>query len=339
METVPVFIGLDYHTRGVQVCVVDAGGRVLVNRRSGNSVADIAGLVRPEWRVERVAIESCCGAADLAEALIDQAGWSVSLAHPGYVARMRHNPDKTDYADARMLAELARAGLVPPVWLAPGPIRELRLLVRLRADLVARARAVKTQVLATLRLQRIAEPPDARRWTRAWLAWLASPACGLSEQARFAVAMRRDELGQLRARIAGVEARLAEATAGDAVVERLMSVKGVGRVTAWTMRAVIGRFDRFTTGKQLARFCAVTPRNASSGQRVADAGLVRAGDPLLKSVLIEAAHRLRRYEPRWRQLSDSMAARGKPASVIVAAVANRWVRGLHHQMKEPAMAA
>ena len=73
--------------------------------------------------------------------------------------------------------------------------------------------------------------------------------------------------------------------------------------------------------------------------RLVSMDLKRAGDPLLKSVLIEAAHRLRRYEPRWRQLSDSMAARGKPASVIVAAVANRWVRGLHHQMKEPAMAA
>lgn len=339
METVPVFIGLDYHSRSVQVCVVDAGGRVLVNRRCGNSVADVVGVVRPEWRVQRAAIESCCGAADLAEVLIEQAGWPLSLAHPGYVARMRHNPDKTDYADARMLAELSRAGLIPPVWLAPRSIRELRLLVRLRADLVGRGRAVKTQILATLRLQRIAEPPDRRRWTRAWLAWLGSPECGLSEQARFAVGMRLAEMDQLRTRIGTVEARLREASAGDVVVRRLLEIKGVGEVTAWTMRAAIGRFDRFATGKQLARFCAVTPRNASSGQRMADAGLVRAGDPLLKSVLIEAAHRLRRYEPRWRALSESMAARGKPTSVIVAAVANRWVRALHHQMKEPAMAA
>src|SRR5262249_61457867 len=112
-------------------------------------------------------------------------------------------------------------------------------------------------------------------------------------------------------------------TAGDAVVERLRTIKGIGNVTAWTMRALIGRFDRFTTGKQLARFCSVTPRNASSGQRVADSGMIRAGDPQLKTVVIEAAQRLRRYEPRWRGLSEAMAARGKAASVIVGAVANR----------------
>ncbi|MCC6319942.1 MAG: IS110 family transposase [Phycisphaerales bacterium] len=122
-------------------------------------------------------------------------------------------------------------------------------------------------------------------------------------------------------------------------MEKLLLIKGIGEVTAWTMRALIGQFDRFTSGKQLARFCAVTPRNASSGQRGADSGMIKAGDPQLKSVVIEAAHRLRRYEPRWRQLSESMPARGKPASVIIGAVANRWLRGLYHQMKELPMAA
>ncbi len=40
------------------------------------------------------------------------------------------------------------------------------------------------------------------------------------------------------------------------------------------LRAEIGRFDRFGSGKQLARFCGLSPRNASSGTRQADAGLV-----------------------------------------------------------------
>jgi transposase len=339
MENVPVFVGLDYHSRSVQVCVVDSSGTVLVNRRCGNSVMEICGALGAGREVRRAAVESCCGAADLAEALIKELSWPLSMAHPGYVARMKHNPDKTDFGDARMLAELARAGLIPPVWLAPQSVRELRLLVRLRADLVGTVRAVKTRILAVLRQQRIAEPTLSGRWSRKWLAWLGSPECGLSVQGRFAVEVYLEELAALRARIGKVEARLGAATAGDAVVERLLTIKGVGEVTAWTMRALIGRFDRFANGKQLARFCAVTPRNASSGQRVADSGMIKAGDPQLKSVVVEAAQRLRRYEPRWQELSASMAARGKPASVIVGAVANRWLRGLYHQMKELPMAA
>lgn len=345
MENVPVFVGLDYHSKSVQVCVVGASGAVLVNRRCGNSVEEIGAAIGVGRKVERVAMESCCGAADLGEALIGQLGWSVSLAHPGYVARMKHNPDKTDYGDARMLAELSRAGLIPPVWLAPAPVRELRLLVRLRADVMGQAKATKTRILAVLRQQRIAEPPGPRepdgfgRWSRKWLAWLRGSTCPLSMQGRFAVDLYLEELIGLRERVAKVEARLREATRDDAVVKRLLAINGVGEVTAWTMRALIGRFDRFSSGKQLARFCAVTPRNASSGERCADAGMIKAGDPQLKGVIIEAAQRLRRYEPRWRELSASMGARGKAGSVITGAVANRWVRGLFYQMKELPAAA
>ena len=339
MENVPVFVGLDYHSKSVQVCVMDASGTVLVNRSCGNSVLEIGGAIGPGRTVQRAAIESCCGAADLAEALIGDLRWPLSMAHPGYVARMRHNPDKTDYGDAKMLAELARAGLIPPVWLPPQNVRDLRLLVRLRADLVGHVRSAKTRLLAVLRQQRIAEPREFGRWCRKWLAWLGGKDCALSEQGRFAVEVYLEELAALRARIVKVEARLRAATAGDATVAALLKIKGVGDVTAWTMRALIGRFDRFASGKHLARFCAVTPRNASSGQRVADSGMIRAGDPQLKSVVIEAAQRLRRYVPRWRELSGSMAARGKPTSVIVGAVANRWLRGLYHQMKELPMTA
>ena len=78
----------------------------------------------------------------------------------------------------------------------------------------------------------------------------------------------------------------------------------------------------------------MTPRNSSSGEHVADSGLVRAGDPLLKTVLIETAHRLRRYEPRWQQFAERMAGKGKATSVIVAATANRWMRWLYHRVKE-----
>lgn len=113
METVPVYVGLDYHARSIQVCVMDSSGRQVANRRCGNSVMEVVSSVGPGCRVVGATVESCCGASDLAEALREEAGWPVSLAHPGYVARMKHNPDKSDYSDARMLAELCRAGMVP----------------------------------------------------------------------------------------------------------------------------------------------------------------------------------------------------------------------------------
>lgn len=332
MDSLPVYVGLDYHSKSIQVCVMDMSGRVLANRRCGNSVMEVTQVVAPFGMPSLSAIEASCGAADMAEDLIAHTGWSVTLAHPGYVSRMRGNPDKTDYSDARMLADLCRAGMVPRVWLAPAYIRELRVLVRFRFDQVRRRTAVKMRVAAVLREQRIVEP-CVGRWTKRWLSWL-DQASSVSEQGRWVIRQHLTELGTIDAHVRAVEGQISAFVTQDPVVTRLLSIRGIGPVTAWTMRAIIGRFDRFSNGKQLARFCALTPNNRSSGQRQADAGLIRAGDPALKCVLVQAAQRLRRHEPRWRELYERLRENGKPVCLATAAIANRWVRSLHHQLTE-----
>jgi len=135
-------------------------------------------------------------------------------------------------------------------------------------------------------------------------------------------------------KITGTTVRMTAHVAEDTVVKQLLKQPGVGVITAITMRAIIGRFDRFRTGKQLAHFCAVCPRNNSTGGKTTTGGLIKAGDDLLRQVLIEAAHRLIRYNAGWKAMANRLRANGKKTCVIVAAVANRWIRKLFHQMRE-----
>ena len=335
--TGPIFVGLDYHTESVQVCVLDRTGRALVNQACANDWRVIRDTVARVGAEVRAAIEACGGAADLAEELVTRAGWHVDLAHPGYVARMKGNPDKTDYSDAKMLADLERVGYLPKVWHAPAEVRELRRLVRYRQQLVGQRRNVKLRVGALLRDNRVAAPDGVNPWTVAWVTWLAREAA-LSEQTRWVMDRHLARLGALAADVKAAEERLARVTADDPLVQQLLALKGIGLVTAATIRAEVGRFDRFRTGKQAARFCGLTPRNASSGQRQADAGLIKAGNPQLRATLVEADHRLIRYDARWKKLASDMRARGKAGSLVAAAVANRWVRWLYHQM-QPARSA
>lgn len=330
MNRIPIFIGLDYHQSLVQVCVVDEDGMVISNRGCANSWQAIKLQAERFGMVKRAAIESCSGAADLADELVQCAGWSVDLAHPGYVARMKQNPDKTDFSDARMLADLERVGYLPRVWLAPREIRELRLLVRYRQQLVNQRRATKQRIGAVLREQRIGAGPAAR-WSVPWLAWLKSMNA-LSEQGRWVIDRHFVRLAETGKEIVVVEKRLSKCTGNDPLVTKLLALRGIGPVTAWVIRAEIGRFDRFASGKQLSRFCGLSPRNASSGMRQADAGLIKAANPLLRATLIEAAHRLARYDPRWNAMNRQMRMRGKPGSVVAAAVANRWMRWLFHEI-------
>lgn len=334
MATLPVFVGLDYHDSSVQVCVLDSDGKQLGNAACPNDALAIAAFVGRFHRPVCAAIESCSGAANLAEELVQRAGWSVDLAHPGYVARMKQNPDKTDYHDARVVADLERVGYLPKVWLAPEYIRELRHLVRYRQQLAQQRCKTRLRLRALLREQRCRPPQGINPWTRAWRTWVERGA-PLSLVGRLLAKKHLEELDRLAGVIGEAEAELARWTADDAEVKRLRQQRGVGPVTAWTIRAEIGRFDRFRTGKQMAKFCGLSPRNASSGQRQADAGLIKAANGQLRSVLIEAAHRLVRYDPHWKEFAARLRAGGKPGSVTAAAVANRWVRRLYHQMQDP----
>jgi transposase len=331
MSIVPVFVGLDYHDEGIEVDVMTGKGEILTSRHCPNYWKAVVSAVPSNCRVVGAAIEACCGAADFAEELIERAGWSVDLAHPGFVARMKQNPDKTDFGDARMLADLERVGYLPRVWLAPQDIRQLRRLVRYRQQLAGERRNLKLRIQALLREDRVPRP-EARAWTKAWFDWLAEKA-NLGEQTRWIVNRHLHRLELVSRELLLVERRLAKLTANDRVVQKLLEHNGVGLVTAVTMRAEIGRFDRFRTGKQLARFCGVTPRNASSGKRQAEAGLIKAGNPQLRAVLIETAHRLMRFDPRWAPLGARLRHRTHSGSMAAAAVANRWVRWLFHQMR------
>lgn len=339
MVSIPVFVGLDYHQDSVQVCVMDADGQTLVNRSVGNSCDTIEKLVRRFGRPVAVAIESCCGASDLAEELHQRANWSVSLAHPGYVARMKQNPDKTDFGDARLLADLLRVGYLPKVWLAPEEIRQLRRLVRHRAQLVDQRRNVKLRIRALLRENRLRCPLQVAAWTRAWLAWLTQTD-ELGDDDRWLLDQHLTDLERLNRAVRDADNRLEQRAKDDAVIRKLRTFRSIGLITAVTMRAEIGRFDRFQTGKQLARFCGVTPRNASSGERQADAGLIRAGNRQLRTVLIQLGQRLaNQTDGRWTGLVYRLLKQGKRKNVVVAAVANRYLRWLYHQMQPEQLAA
>lgn len=337
MDHSSMYVGLDYHLNSVQVCVIDAQGKQHLNKRTDNSWAAIADTVHHCVGFDTpicAAIESTPGAADLAEELVKHAQWSTHLAHARYVAKLKQSPDKTDFSDARLLADLTRVGYLPRVWLPPLWVRELRQLVNHRQQLADRSRSIKQRTGAILREHRVTLEHKGSRWTLGWQACLTRALHQLPDASAWMIREHLEELAYLKKRIKAAEDRLRETIAHDVLTQRLLDEPGVGLVTAVALRAAVGRFDRFANGKSLSRYCGLSPRNASSGNRQADAGLINEANRKLRAVLIELAWRLMRCVPRWKAMALHLRSRGKASCVVAAAVANRWVRQLHHQYKE-----
>ena len=330
--SLPIFVGLDYHQKSIQVCVMDQQRKILTNQTVENDPEAVFRVVAPfgSGPNVQVAIEASTGAANFAEILIAQYQWHVELAHPGYVARMKQTPDKSDWTDAKLLADLTRAGYIPRVWLAPQDIRDLRDLVRYRHGLVRQRTQTKLRLRALLRQHRIVCPHSP--WTIKGKKWLLDEKNISNPTVRKLLQCHYDTIEYFFNKISDIVAEMEKAVIDDPVVLQLWQQPGIGFITAVTMRALIGHFDRFRTGKQLAHFCAVCPRNNSSGGKTTTGGLIKSGDELLRQVLVEAAHRLIRYNDHWQAMADRLRVNGKKTCVIVAAVANRWVRKLFHQM-------
>ncbi|MBN1492273.1 MAG: transposase, partial [Phycisphaerae bacterium] len=200
-NSIGVFVGLDYHDAGVQVCVMDRAGRMLMNRRCPNdwrAIVEIVHCLAPESDVH-AAIEACTGAANLADELVSRGGWLMDLAHPGYVARMKQGPDKHDWGDSRILADLVRVGYLPRVWLAPQEIRELRRLVRYRQQLVHESTNVKLRIRSILRDHRLQGP--GRAWTQSWLDWVERTQ-DLPSESRWIMDRHLEEMKRLKSALA-----------------------------------------------------------------------------------------------------------------------------------------
>lgn len=189
MVSVPVYVGLDYHSASIQVCVMNADGETLRNRKVPNQIGHVVACVKTTARkdelvlVRGVAIEACCGAADLATALTDATEWTVKLAHAGAVRRLKAGRDKTDHGDAWHLANLLRTNYLPEVWLADDATRQLRRLVRHRQSVMDQAKTTKLRIRSLLKDERIIEDCRATAWTKTWRTWLQT--VPLSKQGRW----------------------------------------------------------------------------------------------------------------------------------------------------------
>lgn len=323
-------VGIDYHQRQLQICITDSSGKRVLNRVCRNDTIEVARILERHAPISSVVAEACTGSAAFLDSLKSDSGYAVKLCHPGFARRMKRNPDKSDFTDAELLSDLNRVGYLPEVWLAPEAIRDLRMFVRYRQQVVQQRKDTKLRVRAILRNHRIVLPPGTSLWSKAGVAWLTSLEFPL--HASFVMRQQILELESCKGKLALCEKLLENIEATDRLVRQLMLQPGIGRITAVVIRAEVGWFSRFGTGKQLSKFCGVSPCNASSGGRQGDSGLIRAGNPILKSVIIEAAHRVIRSDSRWRAFAGRLRNNGKKGSVVAAAVANRWVRQLHHVM-------
>jgi transposase len=171
-----VYVGMDVHRKRSQIAVVDDAGDQQRNCNLPNDPAKLVPILGALAPGTPVAFEAAYGWGWLVE-LLEELELEPHLVHPSRCKAIAAARLKNDKVDARTLAQLLRADLLPEAWIAPQATRDLRALLRHRASLVRLSTSLKNRVHAVLADRGIGE--DRGLWTgpgRAWLASLELPA-------------------------------------------------------------------------------------------------------------------------------------------------------------------
>ena len=192
--------------------------------------------------------------------------------------------------DARTLAQLLRADLLPEAWIAPAAVRELRTLLRHRVALVRLRTTAKNRIHAVLVDAGLARAEGL--WSGPGRAWRAE--ARLPAAARLVVEDYLPVIDALAAPIAAVEAQITARAKPDPRVDILSALPGVGTLTAMTVLAEIGDISRFPTARKLCAWAGLTPAVRNSDRRIGHGHITKQGTVWVRWILAEAAQRAKR---------------------------------------------
>ena len=311
------FAGLDVSLDTVNICIVNATGDVLLERKV-EAEPEVIGAVLNGFGqpLKRVGLEAGPTSSWLHSALRAAGHQAICLECRHVKAGLSAMRNKTDRNDARGIAQLVRLGWFRQVHIKSEEAQRTRMLLVNRQQLLTKAQDIENSVRGSLKVFGLRIGIVSRRVFEARVLELVADHQIIGAITEPMLRVRRvlleafDELDRLCRRVARQ----------DAVCRRLMTVPGVGVVVALTFRTGVDAPERFSRSRDVGAHFGLTPRRYSSGQVDYDGRISRCGDQMVRTALYQAAHVLL-HHGRWSSLRSWAMRIAKRGSVKGAKVA------------------
>lgn len=250
---------------------------------------------------------------------------------PPHAVRPYVQRNKTDRTDTLGLLEARRNEAIHPVPVKSVEQQALASLHRLRSTWVSARTARLNTVRGLLFEFGITIPVGATKVVPRVRELVAEEHPWVPEALRSSLVSAVDEVEDLERRIGEVERQIAALARQTPAVARLRTIPGVGVLTATALYTLIGDPHRFPSGRHLASYLGLTPKEHSSGSRRRLGAVSRQGDTYVRTLLVNGATSAllaakRKSHPgrleRWALSVESHKGHNK----AVLALANRMAR-------------
>lgn len=229
--------------------------------------------------------------------------------------------NKRDKVDSRKLARELEKGSLNPLYIPDFEFQEIRSLARMRSKYVQHIARIKNRIKSHLFYFGIflTDEDVAKHWSAAFIRELES-LCTDKTASSMCLRILLSELKEQRPRLCYITQKLRgfSAQCGFAdTLKYLLSVPGIGFVTAVTLVTEIIDIDRFKNLDQLASFVGLVPSTNSSGEKDRDTGLTPRKNKYLKHMIIEAAWIAVRKDPNLLSAFDTLTKKMRKTDAII----------------------
>jgi len=281
------YIGLDIHKKTISFCVKRMDGTICMEGVVPARRSDLSRWMRTLPRLWTAAMEATIFTSWVYDHL-RISGHAVKVAHPAMLKAIAASKRKNDRIDARKIADLLRADLLPECYMAPSAIRELRRSLRYGNLLVRQMTQTKNKV-SSLLMESGVEYNKQKLHQKKYFRELLKTAEHMPASLPPLLELSRTTLDSF----GKIERQLVKGIQLDPLlcerIERLMTIPAVGPITAITWALEIGEVDRFPSYKQAVSYCGLCGAEDSSAGKTKRTPISKQRNKHLQTVLIEAA--------------------------------------------------
>lgn len=298
-------VGIDIAKRVFHLVGMDERGTIILRKRlaRGEVLSFMANLPRVT-----VGMEACGGAHEWARPLREQ-GHDVKLMAPRYVkAYVKTN--KNDMRDAEAIAEAVTRPSMRFVPIKTVNQQDVQALHRVRERLMGARTGLINEMRGLLAEYGIVLPKGAQAFRKAVVGKLESEQDKLTSLSQEMFQRLFEEWVKVEAEVAYYDEKLLSLATTHPDCQRLLTIPGIGPLTATALIAAVGDVGVFKNGRHFSAWLGLVPKQHATGGETRLLGISKRGDSYLRKLLIHGA----RSTLRWAGLKTD----GR----------SQWTRGL-----------
>jgi transposase len=324
------YVGLDISQAMTHLCVVDIKGKKLWQGKCSTTPEDIAEMVRTKAPSATViGMESGSLSTWLYHCLNDMGLPIVCIDARHAHGALSMQINKTDANDAHGIAQIMRMEWFKKVTVKSLDSHRIRTLLGARAQLVGTRTDLKNQVRGVLKTFGLIVCQSEEKGFEAKVLGTISGQLLLQKMIEPLMAV----LKIVQEQVGKLDKLFEEYAKEDTICRHLMTIPGIGPVTAVAFTSAVDDPTRFKKSRSVGAYFGLTTKRYQSGDVDYDGGISRRGDRMVRSYLFEAANALLTRTKSWCSLKSWGMRIAKRSSSRKATVAvARKLAVIMHQM-------